>query len=182
MGWWWLWDSVCCKWPRGFKTLRQFVPAHDQQVYIILKIKIGDELFLFYVWFDIRLSGGQVVRFLGTLYKERKECVMWRMCVFIWTQPQWLNCWISMKFDVGVLYRVVKCESWKLTPWQSYCTLGHKLTSHILWLIVVKVGVGDFCVLLTVVSFMIICAVVDALLWGLEESLLVFSIFLMWFG
>jgi len=60
--------------------LRQFVPALDQQVCIILKIKIGDELFPFYMWFDIELSVGQVIQVLRTLCTERKEFIMWRLC------------------------------------------------------------------------------------------------------
>jgi len=72
--------------------VRQFVPRRDQQVCVILKIKIVDELLPFYVGFDTEVSVGQVIQFLRTLCTERKECIMWRLCVLIWTQPQWLNC------------------------------------------------------------------------------------------
>lgn len=70
--------------------MRQFVPTLDQPVCIISKIKIGDELFPFYVEFDIEVSVGQVIQFLGTLCTERKACIMWRL---------WLNC----LFDLGFL-------------------------------------------------------------------------------
>jgi len=33
------------------------------------------------VGFDIEVSVGQVIQFLGTLCTKRKECIMWRLCV-----------------------------------------------------------------------------------------------------
>ena len=74
--------------------MRQFVPARDQQVCIILKIKICDELFPFYVWFDIEVSVWQVIQFLRTLY--RKKGMYYVETVLIWSQPQWLNCLLDL--------------------------------------------------------------------------------------
>jgi hypothetical protein len=52
--------------------VRQFVPTLDQQVCVILKIKIVDELLPFYVGFDIEVSVLQVIQFLRTLVYRKK--------------------------------------------------------------------------------------------------------------